>query len=125
MAASGASSGDAAMPAVPRVNGAMLAGHQGKLVTLVGKITSVSGSTLTLEASDSESVTVHLLSDSALASGERPTDFVEIIGMVAEDGSVREQLAAFLPTGGTPFDLATYNEVVCLAADKFAPLFRD
>lgn len=41
----------AAMPAVPRVNGAMLAGHQGKLVTLVGKITSVSGSTLTLEAS--------------------------------------------------------------------------
>lgn len=78
-----------------------------------------------LQLQDSESVTVHLLSDSALASGERPTDFVEIIGMVAEDGSVREQLAAFLPTGGTPFDLATYNEVVCLAADKFAPLFRD
>lgn len=49
------------MPAVPRVNGAMLAGHQGKLVTLVGKITSVSGSTLTLEASVSPQARGHPL----------------------------------------------------------------
>lgn len=68
-------------------------------------------------------MTVNLLADSPLVTGSRPTDFVEIVGQVAETGAVDEKLLAFLPAGGQPFDLDTYNEFVKLSTEKFSAMF--
>lgn len=38
------------MPAVPRVNGAMLSSYEGKLVTLVGRVVSVGADSANIEA---------------------------------------------------------------------------
>lgn len=78
---------------------------------------------LALRVQDHAIVKLSVMPESPLHSTSRPSEFVEIVGVVAADGSVREQLTAYLPTSGTPFDLDTYNEVVKLSVGKFAAIF--
>jgi hypothetical protein len=68
-------------------------------------------------------VKLTLSAESQLHAASRPSEFVEVVGVAAADGSIREQLTAFLPSGGSPFDLDTYNEIVKMSAGKYASLF--
>ncbi|CEI97015.1 hypothetical protein RMCBS344292_11158 [Rhizopus microsporus] len=88
----------------PRVNSALREKYVGKTVRLVGKITSFSGNTAVLEASDHGQVLVNLNGESQWG-----TQYVEVIGQVDQDFTIRE----FKTTNmGDNFDLDLANKVV-------------
>jgi len=92
-----------------------LPSYVGRTVSLVGKSITIAGPTLTLLASDSQTVMVHLGGASC-----PQTQYVEVIGRVRGDGSVDAVKA--VPFGDA-LDLDAYNEMVTLTQGKYAYLF--
>ena len=102
----------------PRCNASMLAAHVGRTVRVAGKVVSAAGAQTVVELSDGGQVQVAPAPGSAYGS-----QFVEIIGEVADEGSgpmLKEQRATDL---GDDFDLGDYDQLVRLASGKAAEIF--
>ena len=100
-----------------RTNGAGLASLEaGATVSVVGRLTG-DGS---IETSDG--VQINLVEPSEAAQTMMPASgCVEVVGTVRDTGSVSPlRVAAF----GDDFDLKNYDDLVGLAGDKYAALFR-
>ena len=100
-----------------RTNGAGLASLEaGATVSVVGRLTGDSS----IETSDG--VQINLVEPSEAAQTMMPASgCVEVVGTVRDTGSVSPlRVAAF----GDDFDLKNYDDLVGLAGDKYAALFR-
>ena len=100
-----------------RTNGAGLASLEaGATVSVVGRLTGDSS----IETSDS--VQINLVEPSEAAQTMMPASgCVEVVGTVRDTGSVSPlRVAAF----GDDFDLKNYDDLIGLAGDKYAALFR-
>ena len=96
------------------MNGTLLPSFQGRIVTLVGKVTSQGAGTATVEACDGNQVQVSRDGE-AYSSG-----FVEITGLVNPDNSVQEyKCCAF----GDNLDMDSYNQMVQLSHGQYKHLF--
>ena len=100
-----------------RTNGAGLASLEaGATVSVVGRLTGDSS----IETSDG--VQINLVEPSEAAQTMMPASgCVEVVGTVRDTGSVSPlRVAAF----GDDFDLKNYDDLIGLAGDKYAALFR-
>ena len=100
-----------------RTNGAGLASLEaGATVSVVGRLTGDSS----IETSDG--VQINLVEPSEAAQTMMPASgCVEVVGTVRDTGSVSPlRVAAF----GDDFDLKNYDDLIGLASDKYAALFR-
>ncbi|KAI9247603.1 replication factor A protein 3 [Helicostylum pulchrum] len=69
----------------PRINSSLREKYAGKTVRIIGKIVSLSGNTAVLNSTDHGQVLVHLNGESQWG-----TDYVEVIGQVEPDFTLRE-----------------------------------
>merc|ERR1711974_136370 len=89
----------------PRVNQQLLGQYVGRSVRLVGKVLNMDHQNMVLESSDHAQVKVNF---PAQITGVEGSTFVEVIGKVNQDLSVRGTVA--LPFGDN-FDLDNHNEL--------------
>ncbi|GAA5811209.1 hypothetical protein MFLAVUS_004640 [Mucor flavus] len=88
----------------PRINSGLREKYVGKTVRIIGKIVSLSGNTAVLNSTDHGQVLVHLNGESQWG-----TDYVEVIGQVEPDFTLREFKTSNL---GNDFDLELADKVV-------------
>lgn len=88
----------------PRINSELREKYVGRTVRLTGKIVSLSGNSAVLNSTDNGQVLVHLNGESQWG-----TDYVEVIGQVENDFTLREFKTTNL---GNSLDLALANKVV-------------
>ncbi|KAI7884151.1 replication factor A protein 3 [Mucor mucedo] len=69
----------------PRINSSLRDKYVGRTVRITGKLVSLSGNTAVIESTDKGQVLVHLNGESQWG-----TDFVEVIGQVEQDFTLRE-----------------------------------
>ncbi|PAA89064.1 hypothetical protein BOX15_Mlig014066g1, partial [Macrostomum lignano] len=101
----------------PRVNGGLLAQHQGACVCLLGRVVSCPSPTcLLLEASDSVQVKAQLSRE----FHAEPGSLVEVVGSALSDNSVSVQHLVQLDRGCSEnFDMDMYNKAVQIC-NKFS-----
>ncbi|CAK4716886.1 hypothetical protein LEN26_018621 [Aphanomyces euteiches] len=99
----------------PRVNKAIMAQFVGRTVALVGSLESWTGSMAVVKTSDGGLVTVH-----PQPGADYSSKFVEVIGLVQPDGSLKEYKCTSF---GDDFDLKNYDKLVHLIHGKFSSLF--
>jgi len=111
----------------PFVNAQTMEKHNGKEVTLIGKVVSDVNNMDIMEvsAADKQPVTVYLDGPTTAQEGE----FLMIRGVADVSGSLSIKAnnsgVTRLPVGDKPFDLDTYNQFVLLAENNFSALFWD
>ncbi|CAK4082254.1 unnamed protein product [Aphanomyces euteiches] len=87
----------------------------GRTVALVGSLESWTGSMAVVKTSDGGLVTVH-----PQPGADYSSKFVEVIGLVQPDGSLKEYKCTSF---GDDFDLKNYDKLVHLIHGKFSSLF--
>ncbi|OCF35457.1 replication factor A3 [Kwoniella heveanensis CBS 569] len=88
----------------PRINSKYIAHHRGENVRLTAKVVKISGDTITVETSDGGQLGVHINRDMHIEDG-----FVEIIGLVKEDLSIKAHTFIQL---SKPIDMKAVNNVI-------------
>ncbi|WVF72158.1 hypothetical protein IAT40_006970 [Kwoniella sp. CBS 6097] len=88
----------------PRINAKYISQHKGENVRLTAKVVKISGETITVETSDGGQLGVHISRDMHIEEG-----FVEIIGLVKEDLSVKAHTYIEL---SNPVDMKAVDNVV-------------
>ncbi|KAG2204521.1 hypothetical protein INT47_012580 [Mucor saturninus] len=99
----------------PRINSSLREKYVGRTVRITGQLVSLSGNTAVIKSTDNGQVLVHLNGESQWG-----TDFVEVIGQVEQDFTLREFKTTNL---GNNFDLELANKVVELG-QKLPELFE-
>ena len=122
--------------ASPRVNSTLLANFMGRSVTVVGKRTSANGHIMHIEGPDGGDIMI----DRSVSNRPIATNFVEVVGVVGSDRTVRESRSTDF---GNDFgmvnlfcsfysiqlmrsissDLKMYNELVLLSNGPLKGLF--
>eukprot|EP01006_Ploeotia_vitrea_P067473 TRINITY_DN97378_c0_g1_i1.p2 TRINITY_DN97378_c0_g1~~TRINITY_DN97378_c0_g1_i1.p2 ORF type:complete len:125 (+),score=48.02 TRINITY_DN97378_c0_g1_i1:49-375(+) len=101
---------------IPRVNAELLQRYVGSTVRLVGQVKAVEEKTAVVEASDGRDVTVRVSDPQHFVQQQ----FVEVVGHVEQDLSVRQDMAASF---GASFDMANYNQALKLMNGKYQYIF--
>jgi|TARA_B110000971_G_scaffold101715_1_gene104611 hypothetical protein len=108
----------------PRVNGTMLidpnSEYSGKIVSVMGRQTSLANGVLKLTTGDKETVVCVVAPDYE----QEATEFVEVVGLVREGVSKEVDLYVTRPLGDE-MNMELYNSMIELqATPKYQPLFR-